>query len=118
MSQSQVQNLCQILVESNLQLCESIKENGFDVQNLYNHFKWTAKKISKLNKMIEENDEIHDTKPRCKEKRRAQYNDEEYNKLISRIEKIKQDRQNEVKNDKKWSEMGDENDELIGRLKR
>ena len=49
MSQSQVQNLCQILVESNLQLCESIKENGFDVQNLYNHFKWTAKKISKLN---------------------------------------------------------------------
>ena len=68
--------------------------------------------------MIKENDEIHNTKPRCKEERRAQYNDEEYNKLISRIEKIKQDRQNEVKNDKKWSEMDDENDELIGRLKR
>ena len=45
MSQSQVQNLCQILVKSNLQFCESIKENGFDVQNLYNHFKWTAKKL-------------------------------------------------------------------------
>ena len=118
MSQSQVQNLCQILVESNLQFCESIKENGFDVQNLYNHFKWTAKKINKLSKMIEENDEIHDTKPRCKEERRAQYNDEEFNKLIDRIEKLKQERQNKVKNDKKWSEMDDENDELIGRLKR
>ena len=112
MSQSQVQNLCQILVESNLQLCESIKENGFDVQNLYNHFKWTSKKINKLSKMIEENDEIHDTIPRCKEERRAQYNEEEYDKLISRNKKIKQDRQNEVKNDKKWSEMDDENDEL------
>ena len=118
MSQSQVQNLCQILVESNLQLCESIKENGFDVQNLYNHFKWTSKKINKLSKMIEENDEIHDTIPRRKEERRAQYNEEEYDKLISRNEKIKRDRQNEVENDKKWREMDDENDELIGRLKR
>ena len=53
------------------------------------------------------------TKPRCKEEARDQYNDEEYDKLISRIEKIKQDRQN----DKKWSEMDDENDELIERLK-
>ena len=32
--------------------------------------------------------------------------------------KIKQDRQIEVENDKKWVEMDDENDELIGRLKR
>ena len=118
MSQSQVQKLCQILVESNLQLCESIKENGFDVQNLYNHFKWTAKEINKLSKMIEKNDEIHNIKPRCKVERRAQYNDEEFNNLIDKIEKIKQDRQNEVENDKKWSEMDDENDELIGRLKR
>ena len=46
------------------------------------------------------------TTARCKEEARKQYNDEEYDKLISRIEKIKQDRQNEV-----------ENDELIGRLK-
>ena len=68
--------------------------------------------------MIEKNDEIHDKKPRCKEEQRAQYNDEQYNKLMDRIEKIKQDHQNEVKNDKKWVEMDDENDELIGRLKR
>ena len=40
--------------------------------------------------MIKENDEINNTKPRCKEERRAQYSDEEYNKLIDRIEKIKQ----------------------------
>ena len=118
MSSSQVVELCQILVESNLQLCESIKENSFDVQDLYTHLKWTAEKINKLSKMIEKNDEIRDIKPRCKEERRAQYNDEEYNKLIDRIEKLKQMRQNEVKNDKKWSEMDDENDEIIGRLKR
>ena len=118
MSSTQVVQICQILVESDLQLCESIEENSFDVQSLYNHFKWTSKKINKLSKMIKKNDEIHDTKPECKEEQRAQYNDEEYNKLIDRIEKLKQERQNQVKNDKKWSEMGGENDELIGRLKR
>ena len=133
MSSSQVVELCQILVESNLQLCESIKENSFDVQDLYSHLKWTAEKISKLSKIIEKNYEIHDIKPRykeerraqyndikprCKEERRAQYDDEEFNKLIDRIEKIKQGRQNEIENDKKWVEMDDENDELIGRLKR
>ena len=118
MSSTQVVQICQILVESDLQLCESIEENSFDVQSLYNHFKWTSKKINKLSKMIKKNDEIHDTKPECKEEQRAQYNDEEYNKLIDRIEKLKQERQNQVKNDKKWSEMGGENDELIGGLKR
>ena len=118
MSSSQVVELCQILVESNLQLCESIKENSFDVQDLYSHLKWTAEKINKLSKIIEKNDEIHDRKPRCKEEQRAQYNHAQYNKLIDRIKKIKQDRQNEVENDKKWVEMDDENDELIGRLKR
>ena len=54
----------------------------------------------------------------CKDERCAQYNEEEHIKLLNRIEKIKQDRQNEVENDKKWVEMDDENDELIGRLKR
>ena len=44
-------------------------------------------------------------KPRCEEEARDQYNDEEYDKLISRIEKFKQDRQNEVENDKKWCDM-------------
>ena len=52
MSSSQVVELCQILVESNLQLCESIKENSFDVQDLYSHLKWTAEKINKLSKII------------------------------------------------------------------
>ena len=64
-----------------------------------------------MSKIIEKNDEIHDKKPRCKEEQRAQYNHEQYNKLIDRIKKIKQDRQNEVQNDKKWVEMDDENDE-------
>ena len=95
---SQVRKLCQILVESNLQLCESIKEEGVNVQNLYDYFKWTARKINKLSKMIEENDEIHDNKPRCKDEEGAQNNDEEYDKLIDRTEKLKQSRNIDKKN--------------------
>ena len=120
-----VLNLCNILVESNVQLCKQIQKGGIDEENLYNHFKNTAKTIKKYSKFIEshsslstEPHSIFPAKPRCKEEAREQYNDEEYAKLISRIEKFKQDRQNEVENDKKWIEMDDENDELIGRLKR
>ena len=74
------------MVESNLQLCESIKDNSFDVQDLYSHLKWTAEKNNKLSKIIEKNDEMHEIKPRCKEEQRAQYNDKQYNKFIDRIE--------------------------------
>ena len=55
--------------------------------------------------MIKENDEINNTKPRCKEERRAQYSDEEYNKLIDRIEKIKQNvkvKSKMIKNGMRW----------------
>lgn len=38
--------------------------------------------------------------------------------LMARIEKIKQKRQKEIENDKKRSEINDENDELISRLSR
>ena len=120
-----VLNLCNILVESNVQLCKQIQKGGLDEENLYNHFKNTAKTIKKYSKLIESHSnfstEPHgslSTKPRCKEEARDQYKDEEYDKLVSRIEKIKQDRQNEVKNDKKWSDINVENDELIERLNR
>ena len=120
-----VLNLCNILVESNVQLCKQIQKGGIDEENLYNHFKNTAKTIKKYSKFIESHSSLstepHSSfpgKPRCKEEAREQYNDEEYAKLISRIEEFKQDRQNKVENDKKWSEMDDENDELIGKLKR
>ena len=53
-----------------------------------------------------------------KEARREQYQNEEYEKLVLRIEKMKQKRQQEIKNDKKWSEMNDENDILVNRLNR
>ena len=99
------------------QQSKQIQKGGLDEENLYNHFKNTAKAIQKYSKLIGSHSNLS-TKPRCKEEARDQYNDEEYDKLISRIEKIKQDRQNEVENDKKWSDMNDENDELIVRLKR
>ena len=95
------------------QQSKQIQKGGLDEENLYNHFKNTAKAIQKYSKLIGSHSNLS-TKPRCKEEARDQYNDEEYDKLISRIEKIKQDRQN----DKKGSVMDDENDELIGRLKR
>ena len=119
-----VLNLCNILVESNNHLCKQIQKGGIDEENLYNHFKNTAKTIKKYSKYIESHSSLstepHSSpvKPLFKEEVREQYNGEEYDKLISRIEKIKQDRQNEVENDKKWSDMNDENDELIVRLKR
>ena len=54
------------------------------------------------------------TESGCEDEKKEENDEEDYDKLISRIEKIKQDRQN----DKKGSVMDDENDELIGRLKR
>ena len=95
------------------QQSKQIQKGGLDEENLYNHFKNTAKAIQKYSKLIGSHSNLS-TKPRCKEEARDQYNDEEYDKLISRIEKIKQDRQN----DNKWVKMDDENDELIGRLER
>ena len=106
-----VLNLCDILVESNVQLCKQIEKDGLDEENLYNHFKNTAKTIKKYSKFVKSHGSLS-AKP--EEEASEEYNDEEYNKLITRIEKIKQDRQN----DKKWSEMDDENDELIERLNR
>ena len=120
-----VLDLCNILVESNVQLRKQIQKGGIDEEKLYNHFQNTAITIKKYSKLIESHSNLSTephislpAKPRCKEERRAQYNDEEFDKLIDKIEKIKHDRQNGVENDKKWSEMDDENDELIERLSR
>ena len=95
---------CNILVESNVQLCKQIQKGRINEENLYNHFKNTAKTIKKYSNLIESHSNLSttphgslSTEPRCKEEAREQYNDEEYDKLISRIKKIKQDRQNDKK---------------------
>ena len=108
-----VLNLCNILVESNNQLCKQIQKGGIDEENLYNHFKNTAKTIKKYSKFIQSHGSLS-TESGCKDEKKEENDEEDYDKLISRIEKIKQDRQN----DKKGSVMDDENEELIGRLKR
>ena len=102
-------------MDSNIQLCQQIRKGGIDKENLYKHFKNTAKTIKIYSNLIEPHDSLS-TKPRCEEEARDQCNDEEHDKLMDRIEKIKQDRQKDIENDKKWSEMDDENDELIERL--
>ena len=114
-------HLCNILVESNYQLCKQIQKGGIDEENLYNHFKITAKTIKKYSKFIESHGSLStephgslSTESGCKDEKKEENDEKDYDKLISRIEKIKQDRQN----DKKGSVMDDENDELIGRLKR
>ena len=43
-----VLDLCNILVESNVQLCKQILKGGLDEENLYNHFKNTAKTIKNI----------------------------------------------------------------------
>ena len=63
----------------------------------------------------------HDGLPvesRCNYEARGQYHDEEYARLMARIEKLKQKRQQHIENDKKWSNMNDQNDEIISRLNR
>lgn len=56
----------------------------------------------------------HSKKSSTKNEDKGEIND----KLMARIEKIKQNRQKAVENDKKWAEMSDENDELMSRLSR
>ena len=86
-------HLCNILVESNYQLCKQIQKGGIDEENLYNHFKNTAKTIKKYSKYIESHSSLstepHSSpvKPLFKEEVREQYNGEEYDKLISESKK-------------------------------
>ena len=115
-------DLCDILVESNLLICEKIQEGKLDKKSLYSHFKYTAEKIRLYGEFLEERGRLLTepqgglfTAPEFKEEARDQYNGGVCDKLISRIEKIKQDRQKDIENDKKWSEMDGENDELIER---
>ena len=58
------------------------------------------------------------SEPEAKPTTEENSQNEGHEKLVSQIEKLKQKRQREIDNDKKWSEMEDENDELIGRLNR
>ena len=97
-------DICNIMVASNLQVSKIIQENGFNPSIISKHFRNTAKEFKKYSKIIESHGSLS-TKPRCKEEEGAQNNDEEYDKLIDRIEKIKQDRQNDKENDKKWKWM-------------
>lgn len=112
-----VLNLCDIVVDSNNQLCKQIRKGVINEEKLYNYFKNTAITLKKYSKFVESHSSLS-AKPGCEEEAREQYNDEEYDKLITRIEKIMQNRQKDIENDKKWSEMDDENDELIDRFNR
>ena len=82
----------QILVESNLQLCQLIKQGQYCERELYKHFKKTAHTINELSKLIEQNSSSYasNNEPKCHEGAKQQYDDKSYNKLIARIEKIKQ----------------------------
>lgn len=74
MSSSEVVELCQILVKSNLELCYSIESYGLNPQELYAHLKDTAQKINELSKLIE----TDVNKPRCKKEKKVHFEDEEY----------------------------------------
>ena len=84
---------------------------------LYKYFKETAREIKYFKKTSS-----HGSFPvepsMTQEEYEEQYQGEEYNKLITRIEKIKEKRQQDIENDKKWSKMNDENDEITSRMNR
>ena len=81
----------------------------------WNYIKETAREIKLLKKTLshdslsaERHSSLPAEQPMTKEERQDQYEDEEYEKLVTQVEKIKQKRQQEIENDKKWSKMNDE----------
>ena len=76
-------DICNIMVASNLQVSKIIQKNGFNRTILSEHFRNTAKEFKKYSKIIESHDSLS-AEPICKDEEGAQYNDEEYDKLIDR----------------------------------
>ena len=102
---SQIEKLRDILLNKNLAVCNSIANGEFDQKKLFKYFKASAREIRKLKKS---HCSLSAEPKLTKDERRDQYQQNERDKLITRIEQIK--------NDKKWSKMEDEQDELISRL--
>lgn len=116
-----MENLCQLLIQQNYSICKSISRGKFDKLELYKYFREAVKSIKKVKKSLKSQPEAKPSGPEVKllkEVRREQYQNEEYEKLVLRIEKMKQKRQQGIENDKKWSEMNDENEELVNRFNR
>ena len=121
----QLDYLCDILIWQNNAICKSISKGKFNEMELYKYFKETAREIKLFKKTLPHGSlpaEPHDSLPveplRTQEEYEQQYEDEEHEKIIARIEKIKEKRQQDIENDKKWSKLNDENDEIISRRNR
>lgn len=121
----QLDYLCDILIWQNNAICKSISKGKFNEMELYKYFKETAREIKLFKKTLphgslaaEPHDSLRVEPPRTQEEYEQQYEDEEHEKIIARIEKIKEKRQQDIENDKKWSKLNDENDEIISRLNR
>ena len=130
----ELEYLCDILIWQNNAICKSISKGGFNQLELYKYFKEKARE-KLVKKTLSHGSlpaEPHDSLPvepkkslknapehrLSKQERRDQYENKEHEKLIARIEKIKEKRQQDIENDKKWSRMNDKNDEIISRLDR
>ena len=79
-----VLNLCNILVESNNQLCKQIQKGGINEENLYNHFKNTAKTIKKYSKFIESHGSLS-TEPHGSLSTESGCKDEKKEEMMRRI---------------------------------
>ena len=113
----QLEYLCDILIWQNNAICKSISKGKFNELESYKYFKETAREIKNFKKTLS-HDSLPAEPPMTREEQQEQYQEEEYDKLVTRFEKIKQKRQQEIENDKKWSKMNNENDEIISRLNR
>ena len=102
----QLDYLCDILIWQNNAICQSISKGKFDETELYKYFKETArenklfkKTLSHGSLLAEPHDSLPVEPPRTQEEYEQQYEDEEHEKLVLRIEKIKEKRQQDIEND-------------------
>ena len=93
---SQIEKLCDILLPQNLNICKSIASGKFSQRKLLKYFQESAQEI-KLFKKAMSHRSLSAESPMTKEERSDQYQNKEYEKLVTRMEKIK--------NDKKWSKI-------------
>lgn len=106
-----MEKLCDILLPQNLIICKSIAGGKFTEKKLYEYFLESAQEIKLLKKTIAKPlDGLPVELRMTKEEKCKKIQNDEYDKLVSQIEQIK--------NNKTWDKLNNENDELITRLNR
>ena len=81
-----IEKLCEILIEQNTEIFRMLKKGKFNKKIMMDHAALAVRKIKKIKKMIN-----NEPKAQLKSKREVE-NENEYEKLIVQINKLKDDR--------------------------